>query len=153
MVRCQLCQRWSTEKSSRLDVCCWTWSTNLRRSEWANLSPLRSRSYKQGRQVGSLMKLITSLWTEAMFANYQFEDAKIWSSWIPVTISVNWRPVFESQWTVPWAIETLLVKRDVTKGGVNIRRLHLSSVGRWIDEAGSQNGLTMKGDPVRQDAT
>lgn len=45
------------------------------------------------------------------------------------------------------------MKRDVTKGGVNIRRLHLSSVGRWIDEAGSQNGLTMKGDPVRQDAT
>ena len=81
----------------------------LRNGEWADLSPLRWRSYKQDRQVASTLgaelmtlsrtiseaKWVRSLWAEAKFFQYKLEEDQLWSSRIPLTISVDSRPVFD----------------------------------------------------------
>ena len=84
-------------------------TSKLRDGEWAEVSPLRWRSYKQDRQVASTLgaELLTlsrtiaettwmrSLWSEAVFMNYRLEEDQVWSSRIPITISVDSRPVFD----------------------------------------------------------
>ena len=113
----------------------------LRRDEWAELSPLRWRSYKQDRQVASTLgaelmtlsrtisetKWIRSIWAEAIQANYKLEEDQIWTSRIPVTVAVDSRPVFDhlngqlmTTKDKRLAIEMLLVKRDVAKDGISI---------------------------------
>ena len=81
----------------------------LRLDEWAVLSPLRWRSYKQNRQVASTLgaelmtlsrtiseaKWIRSLWTEAVYVNYKLEEDQLWTSRTPVTVAVDSRPVFD----------------------------------------------------------
>lgn len=116
----------------------------LRNGEWADLSPLRWRSYKQDRQVASTLgaelmtlsrtiseaKWVRSLWAEAKFFQYKLEEDQLWSSRIPLTISVDSRPVFDhlngQMMTVKdkrMAIEMLLVKRDVAKDNVQVKWL------------------------------
>ena len=70
------------------------------------------------------------MWAEARFKNYKLEEGKIWSSWIPLTISVDSRPVFDhlngQVMTIKdkrMAIELLLGKRDVGRDNVQVRWL------------------------------
>ena len=114
----------------------------LRLDDWSNLTPLRWRSYKQDRQVASTLgaelltlsrtiaetKWVRSLWTEAMYGNYKMEEDQIWTSRIPITISVDSRPVFDhlngQLMTINdkrLAIEMLLVKQNISRDGVSIR--------------------------------
>lgn len=114
----------------------------LRNDEWAPMSPLRWRSFKQDRQVASTLgaellslsrtisetKWVRSLWTEAIFSGYQLESEQVWTSRTPITIAIDSKPTHDhihgQVMTVKdkrIAIEMLLVKHDVEKDGVKIR--------------------------------
>ena len=71
-----------------------------------------------------------SLWAVARFLNYKLEEDQIWSSRIPLTISVDSRPVIDhlngQVMTIKdkrMAIKILLVKRDVARDNVQVRWL------------------------------
>lgn len=146
----------------------------LRLDDWAVLSPLRWRSYKQDRQVASTLgaellplsrtiseaKWIRSLWTEAVYVNYKLEEDQLWTSRPPVTVAVDSRPVFDhlngqlmTMKDKRLAIDLLLVKRDVSKDGINIRWLptdHMLACG-WTHQVECKVGSSTKSFTTRLD--
>ena len=133
----------------------------LRNDDWAPVSPMRWRSFKQERQVSSTLgaelmslsrtiaetKWLRSLWCEAIFSGYRLESDQVWTARIPIVIAIDSKPTYDhlhgQVMTVKdkrIAIEMLLVKRDLEKDGVGIRWLPTDHM--LVD------GLTKMGAPL-----
>ena len=134
----------ATEKMSQGGYLVMATTPELRRNNWAKVSPLRWRSYKQDRQVASTLgaellalsrslaeaKWIRSMWQEATQKGYSMEKDKSWSNQVPITVCVDNKPVFDhlngQVLTIKdkrLAIEMLLVKKDVAQDNVIVRWL------------------------------
>ena len=98
-------------------------------------------------------KWMRSLWCEANFAGYDFQEDQVWTSRIPVTLAIDSKPAFDhirgQTMTIKdkrLAIEMLLVKRDVKKEGVEGQVASYGAhVGGRPNKNGSANGTPTQG--------